>query len=62
MRSHKNHVGRGFETAGRIESAWTSHRLYHAHMVNVARASEARGTRARAREAERRGARAKPPP
>jgi hypothetical protein len=61
-RSHKNHVGRGFETSGRIGSAWTSHRLHHAHMVNVARASEARDTRARAREPERRTASAKPGP
>jgi hypothetical protein len=61
-RSHKNHVGRGFETMGRIGSAWTSHRLYYAHMVNVARASEARATRARAREPERRAASAKPGP
>jgi hypothetical protein len=61
-RSYKNHVSRGFETAGRIGSVWTSHRLHHARMVNVARASEARATRARARAPERRTARAKPGP
>ena len=53
MYSHKNHVCCGFETAGLIGSAWTSHWLYHTHMVNFARASEARATRARAREPER---------
>jgi hypothetical protein len=37
MCSHKNHVDLGFETAGRIGSAWTSHQLHHAHMVPRAR-------------------------
>jgi hypothetical protein len=37
-------VGREFETTGRIGSAWTSHRLYQAHMVNVAKATKARAS------------------
>jgi hypothetical protein len=62
MCSHKNHVGHGFETTGRIGSAWTSHWLYQTHMINVDRASKARATGARAREPERRASIAKPGP